>query len=73
MPKGIVGLGEGPEDAEDRVGHHDEQGQHPGGGDDAVSVRARLPRPGFQRVADGAVPLDGNGHQTEGGDADGNP
>lgn len=32
-----------------------------------------LPRAGLQRVTDGAVSLDGNGHEAEGGDADGDP
>ena len=32
-----------------------------------------LPRAGLQRVADGAVSLDGDGHEAEGGDADRDP
>lgn len=73
MADRLVGLGEGQEDAEHRVGHHDEQGQHPGGGDDAVGMGSGLPRAGLERVADGAVPFDGDGHEAEGGDADGDP
>lgn len=71
MADGAVGLGEGPDVAEHRVRHHDEQRHHPRGGDDAVGVGASLPRPRLQRVADGAVPLDGDGYEAEGGDADG--
>lgn len=70
VPHRPVALGEGLEDAEDGVGHHDEQRHHPGGGDDAVGVGAGLPGAGLERVTDGAVPLDGDGHQAEGGDAD---
>lgn len=73
MTDRAVGLGERPEVTEHRVGYHDEQRQHPGGGDDAVGVRPGLPRAGFQRVADGAVPLYGNGHKAEGGNADRDP
>lgn len=69
----IVGLGERPEDTEHRVGHHDKQRQHPSGGDDAVGVGSGLPRAGLQRVTDGAVSFDGNGHKAEGGDADRDP
>ena len=68
-----VVLGERPEDTEHRVGHHDEQRNHPGGGDDTVGVGSGLPRAGLQRVADGAVSLDGDGHEAEGGDADRDP
>ena len=68
-----VVLGERPEDAEHRVGHHDEQRHYPGGGDDTVGVGSGLPRAGLQRVADGAVSLDGDGHKAEGGDADRDP
>lgn len=73
MAHRVVRLGEGSEDAEHRVGHHDQQRQHPGGRDDAVGVGPGLPRAGLQRVADGAVPFDGDGHEAEGGDADGDP
>lgn len=68
-----VGLGERPEDAEDRVGHHDQQRHHPGESDDAVGVGTGLPSPGLQRVTDGAVSLNGDGHEAEGGDADRDP
>lgn len=71
VPHSSVDLREGLEGAADRIGHHDEQRQHPGGGDDAVGVGAGLPGAGLQRVTDGAVSLDGNGHKAEGGDADG--
>lgn len=66
----VVGLGEGLQDTEHGVGHHDEQRQHPGGGDDTVRMRPSLPRAGLERIADGAVTLIGDGHQAEGGDAD---
>lgn len=73
MTHRVVRLGEGSEDAEHRVGHHDQQRQHPGGRDDAVGVGSGLPRAGLQRVADGAVSFNGDGHEAEGGDADGDP
>lgn len=73
MANGAVGLGVRPDEAEHRVGHHEQQRHHPGGGDDAVGVGPGLPGAGLQRVADGAVPLEGDGHQAEGGDADGDP
>lgn len=66
----LLGLGEGQQDTEHRVGHHDEQRQHPGGSDDAVGMGPGLPRARLERVADGAIALDGDGHQAEGGDAD---
>lgn len=70
---GAVGLGEGLEQAEHRVRHHEEQRHQPGGGDDAVGVGPSLPRARLQRITDGAVPLDGDRHEAEGGDADGDP
>lgn len=70
---GTIDLWERLEDAEDRIGHHDEQRHHPGGSDDTVGVGAGLPRTRFQGVTDGAVPLDGDGHQAECGDADRDP
>lgn len=66
----LLGLREGLQDTEHRVGHHDEQRQHPGGGDDAIGMGPGLPRARLEWVADGAVTLDGDGHQAEGGDAD---
>lgn len=66
----ILGLRKGLQDTEHGVGHHDEQRQHPGGGDDAVGVGPGLPRARLEGVADGAVTLNGDGHQAEGGDAD---
>lgn len=66
----LLRLREGLQDTEDRVGHHDEQRQHPGGGDDAVRMGPGLPRARLKRVADGAVTLNGDGNQAEGGDAD---
>ena len=70
---GPVRLGERPEDAEHRIGHHDDQRQGPGGGDDPVGVGTGLPGAGLEGVADGAVALDSDGHQAEGGDTDGYP
>lgn len=69
----IVWLEEGPEDTEHWVGHHDQQWQHPGGSDDTIGVGPGLPWAGLQRVTDGAVSFDGNGHKAEGGDADRDP
>ena len=65
-----VRLGESAQPAEHRVWQHDGQRQYPGGRDDPVGVRARLPRPRLEGVTDSAVALDGNGHQAEGGDGD---
>lgn len=39
----VLGLREGLQDTEHRVGHHDEQRQHPGGGNDAVGMGPGLP------------------------------
>lgn len=63
--------GEGLEDAGDGVRQHQDEGHHPGGGDDLGGVGFGLPRPGGQRVADGAVALQGDGHQVERGHAHG--
>lgn len=69
----VVGLGERSEYTEDWVGHHNQQWQHPGGGNDSVSVGSGLPRPRLQWVADGAVPFNCNSHEAEGWDADREP
>ena len=67
---GPVRLGERPEDAEHWIGHHDDQRQGPCGGDDPVGVGTGLPGAGLEGIADGAVALDSDGHQAEGGDTD---
>lgn len=69
VPGAVVPAGEGLEGAGDRVGQHQDEGRHPGGGDDLGGVGFGLPRPGGQRVADGAVALQGDGHQVECGNA----
>lgn len=71
MAGAVVAAGEGLEGAGDGVGKHQDEGHHPGGGDDLGGVGFRLPRPGGERVANGAVALQGDGHQVEGGDTDG--
>lgn len=67
MTRAVVSAGEGFERAGDGVGQHEDEGGHPGGGDDLGGVGLGLPHPGFQRVANGAVALQGDGHQVEGG------
>ena len=69
MAGAVVTAGERPENAEDGVGQHQHGGGHPGGRDDLSGVGLGLPHSGRQRVADGAVALQGDGHQVEGGDA----
>ena len=44
-----------------------DEGEHPHGADHAVRVRQGLPAPGAQRLADGEVALQGDGHQREDG------
>lgn len=67
VPGAVVEAGEGLQGAGDGVGQHQDERNHPGGGDDLGGVRFGLPRPGGQRVADGTVALQGDGHQVEGG------
>lgn len=69
VPGAVVPAGEGLEGAGDGVGQHEDGGRHPGGRDDLGGVGLGLPRAGRERVADGAVALQGDGHQVEGGDA----
>lgn len=69
VPGGVVRALERVQVADDWVRDHDEEGQRPRGRDHPVGVRAGLPHPRLERVADGAVALDGDGHQAEGGDA----
>lgn len=71
VPGAVVTAGERLESARDGVGQHQDGGHHPGGRDDLGSVGLGLPHSGGQRVADGAVALQGDGDQVEGGDADG--
>lgn len=65
----VVKAGERLERAGDGVGQHEDGGGHPGGRNDLGGVGLGLPHSGCQRVADGAVALQGDGHQVEGGDA----
>ena len=67
VPGAVVAASEGLEGARNGVGQHQDEGRHPGGSDDLGGVRFSLPRPGGQRVANGAVALQGDGHQVEGG------
>lgn len=67
VPGAVVAAGEGFEGARNRVGQHQDEGHHPGGGDDLGGVAFSLPRSGGQRVANGAVALQGDGHQVESG------
>lgn len=70
MPRAVVAAGERLESAGDGVGQHQNGGHHPGGRDNLGGVGLGLPHSGRQRVADGAVALQGDGDQVEGGDAD---
>lgn len=65
----VVTAGERLESAGDGVGQHQDGGRHPGGRDDFSGVGLGLPHSGCQWVADGAVALQGDRHQVEGGDA----
>ncbi len=65
VPGAVVAAGEGLEVARNGVGQHQDEGRHPGGSDDLGGVGFGLPRPGRQRVANGAVALQGDGHQVE--------
>lgn len=65
----VVLVAEGFQGAENGVGKHQDEGNHPGDGDDFGGVGFGLPHPGRQGVADGAVALQRDGHQVEGGNA----
>lgn len=67
VPRAVVEAGERLEGTGNGVGQHQDERSHPGGGDDLGSVRFGLPRPGGQRVANGTVALQRDGHQVEGG------
>lgn len=67
MPSAVVAAGEGLERAGYGVWQHQDEGRHPGGRDDLGGVGFGLPRPGGQRVANGAVALQGDGHKVERG------
>lgn len=69
MPRAVIAAGEGLEGAGNGVGQHQDEGRHPGRRDDLGGVGFCLPHPGGQGVADGAVALQGDGHQIERGDA----
>lgn len=47
VTRAVVSAGKGFERAGDGVGQHEDEGSHPGGGDDLGSVRLGLPHPGF--------------------------
>lgn len=68
VPRAVVTAGERLESAGDGVGQHEDGRRHPGGCDDLGGVGLGLPHSGRQRVADGAVALQGDGDQVEGGD-----
>lgn len=70
VPGAVVAARERLESARYGVGQHEEGGHHPGSRDDLGGVGLGLPHSGGQRVADGAVALQGDGNQVEGGDAD---
>lgn len=65
VPSAVVDAGEGLEGARNGVGQHQDERRHPGGSDDLGGVGFGLPRPGGQWVANGAVALQGDGHQVE--------
>lgn len=67
VPGAVVEAGEGFEGAGYGVGQHQYEGCHPGGSDDLGGVGFCLPHPGGQRVANGTVALQRDGHQVEGG------
>lgn len=67
VPGAVVDAGEGLEGARDGVRQHQDEGRHPGGSDDLGGMGFGLPHPGGQRVANGAVALQGDGHQVERG------
>lgn len=69
MSRGVVRPLVGLQVTDDGIWDHDGEGQHPRYGDHFVGMRASLPHPGLQRVADGAVALYRNGNQAECGDA----
>lgn len=47
MTRAVVSAGEGFERAGDGIGQHEDEGGHPGGGDDLGGVGLGLPHPGF--------------------------
>lgn len=61
----VVDAGEGHQLAGDGIGQHQHEGHHPGGRDDLGGVGLGLPGAGGQRVTDGAVALQGDGHQVK--------
>lgn len=67
MPGAVVDAGKWLKGARDGVGQHHDEGSHPGGSDDLGGVGFGLPCSGGQRVANGTVALQGDGHQVEGG------
>lgn len=67
VPGAVVEAKKRLEGARNGVGQHQDERSHPGGSDDLGGVRFRLPRPGGQWIANGAVALQGDGHQVEGG------
>lgn len=66
MSGAVVEAGKGLQGAGNGVRQHQDKGRHPGGSDNLGCVRFCLPRPGGQRVANGTVALQRDGHQVEG-------
>lgn len=71
MSCAVVEAGEGFEGTGDGVGQHQDEGHHPGPCDHLSSVGFGLPGSGPQRVTDGAVAFQRDGHQVEGGNTHG--
>lgn len=67
VPGAVVVARERLEVARNGVRQHQDEGHNPSGSDDLGGVRFGLPRPGSQRVANGTVALQRDGHQVEGG------
>lgn len=59
---GVVRTLKWPEVTDDRVGDHDDEGQHPCNSNHTVGMGLGLPRPRLQRLADGTVALKGYGN-----------
>lgn len=56
---------------DDRIGDHNNQGQHPCGSNHPIGMRTGLPYPWLQGVTDGAIALNCYGNQAKSGDAHG--
>lgn len=66
----VVGAAVWHERAGDRVRHHEQEGDQPCGADHLGSMGFGLPCARCQWIADGAVALQRDGHEVEGGHAD---